>query len=260
MLCCYNSEKYLEETLNSIIFQTYDNWEIIAINDGSNDNTEKILDKYIKSDISIIKYNQVNKGFAAARNKALELAKGDWIAIIDHDDIWLPDKLENQTIQINNSNAKLFVSDALHIDHNGNKLRRHFQNIEIKVNQLNKIDMTNFYLKNLNMIATCTVIFEKESSRDIGFFDTSLKYLVDVDYFLRFSEKFNIHVSTLIMSKWRYHSESATNFLSDKFRLNEGNILIKKYFFKKNTYFSTKIRLIIIFFKRYIALYIKNYI
>ena len=77
MICCYNSEKYICETIDSIISQTYTNWEIIIINDGSTDNTENIIISYIDKNIPITYYKQINKGFASARNKALKLAKKD---------------------------------------------------------------------------------------------------------------------------------------------------------------------------------------
>ena len=100
MLCCYNSEKYLSETIESIIGQSYQNWEIIAINDGSSDSTEKIIFSYIEKGVPIKYYYQDNKGFASARNQAIELSTNDWIAIIDHDDICLPHRLEHHNRQI----------------------------------------------------------------------------------------------------------------------------------------------------------------
>ena len=72
MICCYNSEKYLYETIDSIINQTYTNWEIVAINDGSTDSTEEIILDYMHQGVPIVYHKQENMGFAAARNKALE--------------------------------------------------------------------------------------------------------------------------------------------------------------------------------------------
>ena len=103
MICCYNSEKYLHETIDSVIDQTYTNWEIVIVNDGSTDGTEEIILDYIDQGIPITYLKQENKGFGAARNKAIELAKGDWIAIIDHDDICIPNRLESQVNDIFNS-------------------------------------------------------------------------------------------------------------------------------------------------------------
>ena len=120
MICCYNSEKYLCETIESVINQTYTNWEIVVINDGSSDDTEEIILNYKRKGIPIIYHKQENMGFAAARNKAVELAKSKWIAIIDHDDICMPTRLEVHAKQINsNPKAKLFFADTVYFNNDG---------------------------------------------------------------------------------------------------------------------------------------------
>lgn len=95
-LCCYNSEKYLKETLDSIINQTYKDWELVVINDGSTDSTEKIILDYKEKGHRIVYYFQENKGLGFSRNQALNLSQGDYIAFIDHDDMWLPEKTRKQ--------------------------------------------------------------------------------------------------------------------------------------------------------------------
>ncbi len=96
-LCCYNSEKYLKETLDSIVNQAYKDWELVIINDGSCDSTETIISHYIEQGHPIIYKYQENQGLSSSRNEAIRLSHGDYIAFIDHDDIWLPHKLETQT-------------------------------------------------------------------------------------------------------------------------------------------------------------------
>lgn len=95
-LCCYNSEKYLEETLESIFAQNFKDWELVIINDGSTDATESIIKKYISQGYPIIYCWQENHGLGYSRNEALKRSHGKYIAFIDHDDIWLSDKLEKQ--------------------------------------------------------------------------------------------------------------------------------------------------------------------
>lgn len=95
-LCCYNSERFLEETLKSIEDQTFRDWELIVINDGSSDSTETIIDRFKARGFPISYHYQENKGLGYSRNRALELSGGDYIAFIDHDDMWLPGKLEKQ--------------------------------------------------------------------------------------------------------------------------------------------------------------------
>ncbi|MFH1226421.1 MAG: glycosyltransferase [Planctomycetota bacterium] len=95
-LCCYNSEKYLRETLESIVSQTYKNWELVIINDGSTDSTEAIVKEYTGQGLPIVYYCQQNHGLGYSRNEALKRSSGDYIAFIDHDDVWLPEKLAQQ--------------------------------------------------------------------------------------------------------------------------------------------------------------------
>ena len=91
----YNSEKYLNKCLDSILNQTFSDLEIVAINDGSTDNSQKILDSYIEKYPSrIISIYQENAGQSAARNKALDLVNGEFISFVDSDDYIAPDTYE----------------------------------------------------------------------------------------------------------------------------------------------------------------------
>ena len=73
-LCCYNSEKYLKETLDSIVKQTYKDWELVIINDGSCDSTESIIDHYIEQGHPIVYKYQKNQGLSSSRNEAIKLS------------------------------------------------------------------------------------------------------------------------------------------------------------------------------------------
>ncbi|MGF7038448.1 glycosyltransferase family 2 protein [Mucilaginibacter lappiensis] len=95
----YNAGKYITEALNSIINQSYQNWEVIVINDGSTDNTALELEKI--SDIRVKKHHQENKGQCAAANKAFRLSQGDLIKFMDADDIISPDFIKEQVSKIN---------------------------------------------------------------------------------------------------------------------------------------------------------------
>ncbi len=93
----YNCAKFIARTLDSVQAQTYQNWEMIIVDDCSQDNTKEIIEEYIKND-SRIKYHllDVNSGAAVARTTAMKLAQGSYMAFLDSDDIWMPDKLERQ--------------------------------------------------------------------------------------------------------------------------------------------------------------------
>lgn len=93
----YNSEKFIAQTLQSIRAQTYKNWELIIVDDCSTDKSLDIIETYSKTDkrIKVIKLNE-NSGAGIARNKAIEEATGNFIAFLDSDDLWHPEKLEKQ--------------------------------------------------------------------------------------------------------------------------------------------------------------------
>lgn len=89
----YNVQDYLEECLDSVLLQDYENFEVVAVNDGSTDNSRKILDSYERSDSRIRVVDQRNKGLAGARNTGVAAARGDYIAFVDSDDYVTPDYL-----------------------------------------------------------------------------------------------------------------------------------------------------------------------
>lgn len=92
----YNTAKYIEKSINSILNQTYDNWELIIVDDCSTDDSDKIISNFLND--KRIKYfkNSKNSGAAVSRNKALREAKGKWIAFLDSDDLWAEEKLYKQ--------------------------------------------------------------------------------------------------------------------------------------------------------------------
>ena len=96
ILPAYNAEPFIERTLTSVLTQTYTNIEVLAIDDGSEDRTGQILESFAKNDSRVRLYKQKNAGVAAARNLAIEQSTGDYVAPIDADDIWYPQKLQKQ--------------------------------------------------------------------------------------------------------------------------------------------------------------------
>lgn len=91
----FNTGAYIAETIQSVLVQTYDRWEMIIVDDCSTDNTDQVVSEFTDPRIRYYK-NQTNRGAAICRNQALRKAKGDWIAFLDSDDLWMPQKLELQ--------------------------------------------------------------------------------------------------------------------------------------------------------------------
>lgn len=120
----YNAEKYIEQAIKSVQEQTYQEWELIILDDGSSDKTEMIVNEISKTDSRIqYKRNLENMGVAKTRNKGLLLAKGEWIAFLDSDDFWNKDKLEKQVELVKNSKSVKFVfTGSNFVDESGDLL------------------------------------------------------------------------------------------------------------------------------------------
>ena len=101
----YNCEKYISQTIESVLAQTYANWEMIIVDDCSTDNSYQIALEYAKKDKRIHVYkNEINSGAAKSRNVAIQMAQGDYVAFLDSDDLWAPEKLEKQLNFMKNNN------------------------------------------------------------------------------------------------------------------------------------------------------------
>lgn len=92
----YNTAAFIAGSIRSVLSQTYTNWELIIVDDCSSDNTDEVVKQFLTDER--IKYfkNEINSGAAMSRNRALREAKGKWIAFLDSDDLWMPEKLEKQ--------------------------------------------------------------------------------------------------------------------------------------------------------------------
>ena len=117
----YNAEKYVAQTIESVLAQTYSDWEMIIVNDGSKDNCAEIVKEYTQKDKRIKLINQPNAGSAAARNNALRNAAGQYICFLDTDDLWDNNFLEKQLNFLKEKNAVLVFSSYRRIDEKGEK-------------------------------------------------------------------------------------------------------------------------------------------
>lgn len=108
----FNTEKYVAEAIKSVLTKTYPFFELIVVDDGSTDSSEKVIKSFRDSRIVYLRHEK-NRGVAEARNTALKIAKGRWGAVIDSDDVWLPERLENLVSVA--SSGKCIVSDDHYI-------------------------------------------------------------------------------------------------------------------------------------------------
>lgn len=119
----YNCAKFIGKTIESVIAQTYENWELIIVDDCSKDNTEEVVSEYKDNRI---KYHRLenNSGAAVARTEAMKKASGRYMAFLDSDDLWKKDKLEKQLEFMNKNNYNFTCTEYEQIDEEGNKLNK----------------------------------------------------------------------------------------------------------------------------------------
>lgn len=113
---CYNGEKFIKETIESVLAQTYDKWELLVIDDGSKDNSYELVKRYVEKDGRIHLIRQKNAGSAAARNNGIRHSKGQYLALLDSDDVWLPGFLDSQVKFMQEKGAVCVCSSYSRID------------------------------------------------------------------------------------------------------------------------------------------------
>lgn len=144
----WNTSNFIAESILSVINQTYENWELIIVDDCSTDNTDDVVAKFTDKRIRYFK-NEKNSGAALSRNRALREARGEWIAFLDSDDLWNPDKLEHQINFMNEHGYTLSYTEYEKIDEGSKPLQIYVSGPE----KVNKHKMYNYdYIGQLTMM------------------------------------------------------------------------------------------------------------
>lgn len=181
LMPAYNAVSFIEESLESVKNQTYTDWELIVIEDGSDDGTKVIVDKF-KTDVNqqvVYHRNKVNKGLPATRNVAASIARGDWYALLDSDDIWHKDHLLSLiTTSEKNTNCDLIYSS-------------HYCFSET-VQQLVKDNNTKKKAENIPtsiikgyIIQPSGILVSSKSFLSVGGFDESFRYVEDINFWFK---------------------------------------------------------------------------
>jgi len=169
----YNGEEYLQETIHSILSQDYQNIELLLINDGSSDGSEKLIKAIAENESKIRYYSKENGGVACARNYGIDKAQGDLIAFCDQDDLWLPTKLSKQ--------VPLFGNPKVGLVYTGAVARYVEQNKDVSPDFSDKERGHVFdRLVEENMFTCCTVVARKSLIKDAGGLDDD-RALMGVD-------------------------------------------------------------------------------
>lgn len=183
ILATYNRGHLLDRSIKSVLNQTYQDYELIIVDDGSTDDTEKLVQNFNSEKIKYIKHKK-NKGNPTARNTGIRLAEGDYIAFQDDDDEWMPEKLERQINAYINEPPEVGVVYSQHnsIDIHNDPLP------QLKVAQREGYIFGQ--LLNENHIPPQTSLIRKECFSTVGMFDERFLRMQDWELFLRISQHY----------------------------------------------------------------------
>lgn len=204
----YNAENTIAESIKSVLKQNYQNWELLVINDGSKDNTSGIVNSF--TDIRIKLIEQKNAGVANARNNGIRQSKGEYIAFLDSDDLWLEEKLEKQIDKLLETNNVIIHSKTLCFDSDPTVTMDCMVHVELDFDDKDKILIYDF-------ISILTVIVSKSVIDEIGFFDENLKGTEDWDMWIRILQKYNIVYIDDFLTKYRVSTTGLSGNLQKHF-------------------------------------------
>jgi len=176
----YNGEKYISDTIQSVIDQTYKNWELIIVDDGSTDNTAEIVKQFNDSRISYIKKN--NTGVSDTRNVGAMISKGEILSFLDADDIWLPENLEKKIEKLINEPKYVLVTSTMYIWDE----RHDYKTCE--TTKINFLDDCEKFRKLMAITIPTSAIMHKEYFFVVGMFDTNISTSADFDLAIRLRE------------------------------------------------------------------------
>ncbi len=180
----YNHERFIGDCIQSVLNQTYPNWEQIIIDDGSTDRTGEIVKQWIRRDARIryLKHSE-NKGPAAARNTGIKYSQGSIIALLDADDVWLNQKLEIQLEELRKGADFVYADAFLFNDKNVFLNRTYWEEVKTTPCKGGKC-LVSLFRKNV-MSPTSSFFFKKQIFEEIGGFNEHLKSSEDYDFCLR---------------------------------------------------------------------------
>lgn len=209
-MAAFNGERYIAESIASVINQTYHNWELIVVDDGSTDRTREIVLGFQQSDARIKYIYQPNSGQGSARNNGIERSQGELIAFLDQDDLWLPDKLKLQIELMRATGVDVVFSNGFMFP--GDDVLNETDCFLIEGGRFEGREMYDrLFIR--NRIPVLTALVRKEVIARVRGFDDDLaiKNLDDYDLWLRLAERgASFFAMTEKLARYRLHPNQAS--------------------------------------------------
>ena len=208
ILPCYNAENFINETIQSVLNQTYKNFELLIVNDGSDDKSVEIIKSIDDKRITLIETDHTGLG-SCAINTGIKNATGDFIAIIDADDLWFPEKLaielsffeSHPDIGMVCSNEFELIEDK--------QTSQKTSNLVQKQQRTNRFISFKYLFLNTNIVSTSTVVLRKQCLADVGMLSELPSYFSVYDYqlWLRVAQKYPIYFINKPLGYYRIHEK-----------------------------------------------------
>ena len=220
VLPCYNGARWLNLAIESVLAQTYEDFELLVIDDGSTDKSKEIVSSYLYDERVRYVY-QPNRGFSAALNRGIEESSGCFVGFIGQDDIWMPYKLEFQVKYFSyHKNIDLIRSNYVSVD----SVERIIHFITAKAPVFSSRQEMIKYLFLNNFIGFETVLVKRRCFEEVGFFDERMEGYSDHDMWLRIAGNFNIgYLGHCVVKKRQHGLQLSTvrmgSMLKDEFLL-----------------------------------------
>jgi glycosyltransferase involved in cell wall biosynthesis len=214
----FNAAKTIGIAIQSVLDQTFTNWELLIINDGSTDGTLEIVAQF--NDPRIYTITQVNQGVATARNAGLNQARGRYIAFLDSDDLWSPQKLQKQVSIFENSTDKLCLVYTKHRGFIEDINKSFSMDIDTSIG----FDNDYHRLLIIDFVPTLTVMIKASIIKDVGFFRADLHGTEDWDYWIRIAKSYCLERVNEELAFYRIGSNSLSRN-KDRHALEELKVL-----------------------------------
>jgi len=214
----YNAARYLPFAIDSVIAQSYTDWEIVLVDDGSTDNTRALADSYRPILQDKLQYiYQTNRGLPAARNTAMRAARGEFLALLDADDVWLPHRLaRGVAIMDADPQTGLVHARVKRINPEGNIIGE----LPVELRHLSGYIARNIYTRRAHIVCP-TVLFRVRCLDSAGWFDESMRATEDRDLWFRIAQHDKIAYIDEVLAYYRLSPSSMT---SDLDRLLTGQL------------------------------------
>lgn len=215
-----NGEKFIEEAIESVFAQTYDNWELLLVDDGSTDGSTAIAQRYAQQYPDKVRYleheGHQNRGMSATRNLGIRHAKGEYIALLDADDVWLPQKLERQVAILESHPEAKVVSSSTQYWYSWtgkpeDAQRDYVRELKLPPNRLFEPPklLTLLLERKALTPATCSVLMRREIFDAIGGFEELFRGMFeDQAFFSKVYLKVPVFVESSYWDRYRQHPDS----------------------------------------------------